>query len=448
MRWFGIVSAALLFLGFNSNAWRVAEPRAFVHQVRHSDAFVVARLAQSRQAGVWSSGGLLGHGALEAPSTGPSGSVDDQFRAYTQYLPFVAYHPYKSQVGGQGAAFSVLDRALSRSPGWTLRVFRALTALLSAVTLAAIACWFLRTFGAWAALAALGSMALSQWLVMFGASLFWSLWAFYLPMVAVLRYFSSRSREAPARPQAFAALVFVAVLVKCLVNGYEYMTTTLGMMLVPAVFYAARDRWRAATTAQYGLLAAAASAVAILATMAMLCAQVASVEGTWRAGVEHLVYSLGKRTHGDPSAYWPAHAAGLQAGIPQVIVTYLKGTFLDLGRYFPTANPVAARFLLNVRYGALVALFATASLYADWAARRDPVEARRRDVRALLIATWCSLLAPLSWFIIFKAHSFVHTHLNFIVWQMPFTIYGFAVCGVASQYAWWALRDCTARPKK
>jgi hypothetical protein len=43
---------------------------------------------------------------------------------------------------------------------------------------------------------------------------------------------------------------------------------------------------------------------------------------------------------------------------------------------------------------------------------------------------WFSLLAPLSWFVIFKAHSYIHTHMNFIVWQMPFTFFGFAACGL------------------
>jgi hypothetical protein len=49
---------------------------------------------------------------------------------------------------------------------------------------------------------------------------------------------------------------------------------------------------------------------------------------------------------------------------------------------------------------------------------------------ALLAATWFSLLAPLSWFVLFKAHSYIHTQINFILWQMPFTIFGFAFCGL------------------
>jgi hypothetical protein len=47
-----------------------------------------------------------------------------------------------------------------------------------------------------------------------------------------------------------------------------------------------------------------------------------------------------------------------------------------------------------------------------------------------MLSTWVSILAPLSWFIIFKAHSYIHTHMNYIVWQMPFVLFGSALCGV------------------
>jgi hypothetical protein len=57
---------------------------------------------------------------------------------------------------------------------------------------------------------------------------------------------------------------------------------------------------------------------------------------------------------------------------------------------------------------------------------------------ALIAATWFSILAPLSWYIIFKAHSFIHTHLNNILWQMPFVLFGFAVCGLAIKDLWHA----------
>ena len=54
---------------------------------------------------------------------------------------------------------------------------------------------------------------------------------------------------------------------------------------------------------------------------------------------------------------------------------------------------------------------------------------QRQHYIALIWTTWFSILAPLSWFVIFKAHSYIHTHMSFLLWQMPFTFFGFAVFG-------------------
>jgi ABC-type multidrug transport system permease subunit len=61
---------------------------------------------------------------------------------------------------------------------------------------------------------------------------------------------------------------------------------------------------------------------------------------------------------------------------------------------------------------------------------RCVAEEEKQKRVALIFATWFSILAPLSWFIIFKSHSYLHVHMNFIVWQMPFVFFGFAVCGL------------------
>ena len=68
-----------------------------------------------------------------------------------------------------------------------------LTALLSAIALAAIIGWFYDEFGGRVAIFVVGSAVLSQWLTVFGKNLWWSLWAFYLPMIVVL-YFLKRHK--------------------------------------------------------------------------------------------------------------------------------------------------------------------------------------------------------------------------------------------------------------
>jgi len=47
----------------------------------------------------------------------------------------------------------------------------------------------------------------------------------------------------------------------------------------------------------------------------------------------------------------------------------------------------------------------------------------------LVVTTAFSALAPLSWFVLAKGHSYIHRHMNYVLWHMPFTLIGFVMCG-------------------
>jgi hypothetical protein len=51
---------------------------------------------------------------------------------------------------------------------------------------------------------------------------------------------------------------------------------------------------------------------------------------------------------------------------------------------------------------------------------------------ALTIATAVSFFAPVSWFVLAKGHSEIHKHINWILWNIPFTILGTALCGIVA----------------
>ena len=65
---------------------------------------------------------------------------------------------------------------------------------------------------------------------------------------------------------------------------------------------------------------------------------------------------------------------------------------------------------------------------------------RKRDIGyssphgiALIATTWFSFLSPLSWYVIFKSLAYFHTHMNYLPWHMPFTLFGFGLCGYVIQ---------------
>jgi hypothetical protein len=169
------------------------------------------------------------------------------------------------------------------------------------------------------------------------------------------------------------------------------------------------------------------SCLALLVSVAVLSTQIASIRGGVMDGVQHIVHSFVKRTHGNAGEFSPAYADSLAADTLPVVETYLMGAFWDAPRG-PRANPPSPpRSGFGLRYLHLVGLFFFMSIPV-LLRRRGEQDPRKRQARVALVgATWFSVLAPLSWFVIFKSHSFIHTHMNYVVWQMPFTLFGFAV---------------------
>lgn len=430
-----VLAGFSLFLSFFMNYGGIAEQSWFeTHQV-DSESYIIGRMVQSQQQGIFSSGGLPGFGSFDAT---PVRAIDQpfayQYQAYMHHLPFVTYTTTHSQIGGQGIFFSMLDRLITAPPASKLRLFYALTALLTAITITAVILWFYLEFGLTVAIFVFFSALLSQWLTVFARNLWWSLWSFYLPVVAMMYYLRTKATLSPLEMVKLAIIAFVTVLIKCIITGYEYITTTLVMMVVPVVYYLIRYRVKPKPAFQRLMLISVSACLSVLLSFAILCIQIATVEGDWWAGVDHILYSFQKRTHIEPASWevgdLPADfAASLEASTVTVVGKYLVGTYFDAANYLP-AGPFASKYLLKIRYLYLILLFVLASLVLYFRQPQQGAAAAANQQRALLYTTWFSLLAPLSWFVIFKAHSYIHTHMNFIVWQMPFVFFGFACCGV------------------
>lgn len=449
------LSLVFLFLGFFSNCWNAAEQNRFQDQQSGSDSLIVGRMIKSSQDGIFSAGGLTG---AWVPDNSPARGISDHWLSpkqarnqYSYYFNGVAsdkYFLYMSQIGGQGMIYSLLDRLIPVSPQTKLTIFYMFTSLLSATALTLIILWFYCELGFSAALFAACSIIFSQWLTLFGRDLWWSIWVFYLPMIAVMCFFKSRRILPDNHFIHFGILCFIAVFVKCFINGCEFITTTLVMMIIPFVYYSMRDRLRVRFFLQGILMAMLGSFLAVFLSLVIVSFQIASVKGNLQDGFEHIVYSFGKRTYGDAQLYPDVTTASLEASTFRVVYTYVTGSFCDFNNHFSTSHQFISHFLFKIRYYYLIMLFLGMSIVVLYHARKHASTEQRHKNIALLCATWVSILAPLSWYIIFKAHSFIHTPINFILWQMPFTLFGFAVCGVAFRIIWGKATGSSGQPVK
>ncbi len=307
-----------------------------------------------------------------------------------------------------------------------LETFWWLVSLSTAFIFTFFIIWVQRRWGWATALFTLVTICFSQWITVFGRNLFWVLGAFYLPFVAALWYLQKYEQSARHPFRNAFWLMFSAMLLKCLFTGFEFITTPLIMAITPWIFYAIVKQWRWKIFLQKAATASAGVVAAVIAAIVWLMVQLSFVMGSLGKGFQYILFSFGKRTHGSSDNFDPIFQKSLDSSLWDVLMAYWNGHVFNLTHW--SDHPLW-QSISRISFGSCILFFLFVSIlvFSSKTIRQFP--AFRRQQIALTAMLWVSLLAPLSWFIIFKGHSYIHTHMNHIVWHMPFMLLGAVLTG-------------------
>lgn len=439
-----LLCTAALLAGYRWNAWGVAYPEAFATTQRDTEGLVYGRLLDAEAHGFLAHGALLGFaGELRADLlTFDSADLWARFTPEAQRLFYLqgarlrAYGPYLTHSGLQGSAFVLLDRALGfLSRPARVAVFATLQAALVAAAQAAMVALLWHQLGLGAALGALLAAGASPWLTCFAPNLYFSIWLFWLPGLALtwaLR--GDRGRE--GRRLFWAS--FLGFLPRMLA-GLEFLTATVALAAAPILYLSLRDAvgWRA--FARRALVAGAASALALLVSLGLLAFQIRAVAGSFDVARQHIQHSWARRAGSDPSGMPPVYAEAMRTELRTVLRFYLTD---PVDRDYPVKPPIVRWFLARTPADLGLAMLAAAAWLA-LRARRLPPEERRRAL-GLLATLAAALAGVLAWLVVFKAHSALHPHVNPLLWHLGFLALGGALVGWALQDVLRALRRALA----
>jgi hypothetical protein len=371
-------------------------------------------MVESRQNGLFSHNALLGWGDADPLDLADSDYVH-QYEAFLSDQGFQSYSLYKSSTGGQALLLSALHELSPYPPETDLRNFRALVALLLAVSISLFVAWLGNEFGVFTALFVVATTLVSQWITLFGRNLFYFIWASFVPLAVMAWYLASATKRGRTSDWRLAGVASLGILFKCLVNGYDFIIPALSMPVVPLAYYAVRDRWLPVHFIRRASLMLLGMAVAIGVSIAVLAGQLQISEGTFWGGLSSIVGTLARRTYFADANLLPEYVSAV-ASTPESAV---------LWTYLSQDSAIA---LLGLRFLDLLGIFAGVTI-AYWILYRlqpDRFPDQEKS-RGLIVVTWLSLLSPVSWFVLFKGQAVVHTHTNYLAWHMPFTLIGYAM---------------------
>ncbi|AET89905.1 hypothetical protein BYI23_A020670 [Burkholderia sp. YI23] len=302
------------------------------------------------------------------------------------------YTPYEKQLGGPGFIFGFLHRVFNNND---VNFYRAFNIGLLSLCFAIFCSFVTAEFGAFVALSLGVVFITSPWLINIAGNLYWMSWTWYAPTALTL-WFASHPRGKNLRGWSNAAIyaAYFGLIAFKSASGYEYLPTILITSILPIIYVYVRDGIAPREVSRC-ILKFGVTGIAAFVSILMMHAYLRS--GSIVLGLQEIATDVTRRTYafGDDVQ----GALGNGASLIVVIRMYF-GQLLQ-----PIIIGVTAPFFTT-----LSALIAASMILSQIGGKKE---------KAIALSFFASVFAPISWFVTAKGHSFVHPHINGVLWDLP-----------------------------
>lgn len=306
---------------------------------------------------------------------------------------------YRSQFGLQGKVFRHLARHIQEEH--TVLYLNFLCSIAAAVTFSLIVFLIYRKYNILMAGCFYVTFLLSPWITSFARDLYWVEFTWFFPMLAGL-FCALYIKYKWCRVLSYVA-AFLCIMVKSLC-GYEYISVVM-MGLLPFLIVdfvnvlIKRDRKQMVLLFRTIIIIGGA---ALLGFMVAVCIH-ANIRGNGNLyeGIRSILEEdvLRRTIGGDlnqfDEVYWPS----LNASVWEVFCIYF---------HFPT----------EIIYGIKSNLFPMLCLI-PLAIFCWNIKSKRLHVDEMVLYS-IFFLTSISWFVLGKSHSYIHTHMNYVMWYFGY----------------------------
>lgn len=304
------------------------------------------------------------------------------------------FNAYQSQVGLQGYIYSFIFHNLNINK---VKALTLATSIAMAITIFLLSYLLWRIIGKEFAIIFYLSMILSPWIVSFSSNLYWVSFTWFLPAIFSFLIFIDIDNK---RKYIWLFCFMLSIFIKSLC-GYEYLSTIVLFAL--SVFFIApflenncisKSRLLKYTVIIFGL-----SIFGFL--LAIAIHSLLRGEGDLLLGLKNIYEQdvLRRTFGGDATKFNPVYADSFNASFLNVIFKYIFMWQTDL-----------VKGIFGIFFVVLIIINIIMLL-----------KFKKSNSKNLNIAMFIIFLLPaLSWYFLGKSHSYIHTHMNFVLWYFGF----------------------------
>lgn len=306
---------------------------------------------------------------------------------------------YKSQYGLQGKVFRHLARYLNYEDA--IETLHLLCSMAAAIVFSVIVILLSLKYDKVLAGIFFVVFWLSPWVVNFANNLYWVEFTWFIPM-AVGLFCSIKFESRKCRIVSYV-LTFISVLMKCLC-GYEYisviMMALISFMLIDFVKVIICKNKTIAKRLFWTIIVIGFAALLGFAVAICIHAQLRG-DGNLIEGIKHIFREdVLRRTNGADlndfeAVYWPSFNASVWDTFRQ---------------YFHFSTEVVLG--IDGNWFAILCILPLCIFAHDIKQKKANVE------QMAMYAVF--FLTSISWFCLAKGHSFIHTHMNYVLWYFGF----------------------------
>jgi hypothetical protein len=403
-----ILICLCLLLSFNNNFFKtVSDQYQFDVFLIDNQSLIWGRIAHSDQNGMFADGLFMGR-CFPVPDDceGNDSKCAKRYqkKIYLNKHKFEEYVAYESHPAFQTLFFTSINSIFNFDPNFSVSLFLFLTALINAIVVTVLIMTIFGRFGNFVTFFIAVALIFNYWFVCYGNELLMFFGFLLIPLIVSWRVFEKASIEKRGVDLRGFLYIFLAILIKCLFTGFEFISCAVLSVIVPVIFFSGTKFLELKKSFWQLILLGFASIAAILFTVGVLGIQIGGFSD-FGSGIELLRSRFILRTVG-----------------VGVISQESLNIFSVLNTYF---NIEAISFTESIHssFKGILIIILIASLFLLLIKKHGK----------LIITSLVAFLVSISWLILFRQHAVVHPHINPIICYIPFLFFGFAIIGLAIQ---------------
>ena len=406
---FFLIWIMMLLPFYNNFFYTVDSQHQFDVFMEGTQSLVWARIANSDQNGIFSDGLLMGRCypvSKECEGNNSLCAKRYQKEIYIKKHKIDRYDLYKSHSAFHTLLFTSINKIFNFNPKTMVNLFKFLTALINAFIFTVLITMIFSRYGIFITLFITLFLILNFWFICYGNELYMFFGFMFIPLIISWKVFESYSDKNNLSYTKMYFFITLAILFKCLLTGFEFISCSVLMVFVPIVFFSIERKWKITRFLFNNILASISIILGVVIAMVILCFQISFVDVN--VGIEHMLSRFIERT------------AGAGVDLANEIAPERLELFTVLKLYLTTTAINTFRFIHTLFWQLLFFHILACVILLSF-----------RKYKALIVASLVAFLASVSWLILFRQHAAVHTHLDPIIWYMPYLFFAFALVGLA-----------------